>query len=167
MRQIQWVLPRVSFLGILILLTGCLTQLAPQYDRALFDGITRANQSLMEFFASVNEGAEQTGFATRESSYNRLIGAVESLALQSRARPMPENEITEKVNRYLDERGIAPVDGDVAPSADALDQIAVQLTKMKAVDRERGLKPGAVALFKNAVVISMDQAMTYESFLDR
>lgn len=167
MRQIQCARLKVSLLGMLVLLTGCLAQLAPQYDRVLFDGITRTNQSLMAFFASVAEGTEPSDFPTRENSYNQLIGAVESLALQSRARPVPENDATDKVNRYLDERGIAPVDGNVAPSADALDQIAIQLTKMKAVDRESGLKPGAVALFKNAMVVSMDQAMTYESFLDR
>jgi hypothetical protein len=167
MRKIQRTLIKFSFLGVLVLVSGCLAQLAPQYDRALFDGITRTNQNLMQFFASVAEGAAPAEFPTREASYNRLIGAVESLALQSRARPMPKNDSIDKVNRYLDERGIAPVDNSEAPSADALDQIATQLTKMKSVDRENGLRPGAVALFKNAVVISMDQAMTYESFLDR
>jgi len=146
---------------------GCATQLAPKYDAALFAGVTATNVKIMELFASVSAGTDSSTCSEREKSYNSNIGSVEALALQSEARPIPENSITEKVNEYLESRGVGSMVGDAAPSARALENVSKQLTKMKEVDCKSGLTDGAVAIFKNAVIISMDQAITYESFLDR
>lgn len=148
-------------------ITGCATQLAPKYDEALFKGITNINVKIMELFASVSAGTDSASCGEREATYNAIIGSVDALALQSRARPVPENSVSEKVNEYLESRGIGTLADDVAPSANSLEQVSRQLNKMKEVDCKSGLTAGVVATFKNAVIISMDQAITYESFLDR
>lgn len=158
---------KAIFIASVILITGCATQLAPKYDAALFKGVTDTNVKIMELFASVSAGTDSASCSDREEAYNAAIGSVDALALQSKARPIPKNSITEKVNKYLESRGVGTMTGDVAPSANSLEHVSLQLTKMKEVDCKSGLKPGAVATFKNAVIISMDQAITYESFLDR
>ncbi|NRB40288.1 MAG: hypothetical protein HRU20_17775 [Pseudomonadales bacterium] len=152
---------------LMALLTGCATQMAPRYDEALYKGITQSNIEIMTLFASLSSGTEKNTFVTREARYNTLIGTVEALAIQSRARPMPESAITEQVNIYLKNRNIGPLQHNEAPSTNALHQIAKQLVKMKEVDKKSGLKAALVPIFKNAVVISLDQAITYESFLNR
>lgn len=160
---------RINFLILLIFfsLAGCATQLAPKYDAALFEGITNTNAKIMELFSMVSSGTDKASFSEREQTYNSVIGSVDALALQSKARPMPDNPVIEKVNKYLNSRGVGSMTGDVAPSANSLEEVSKQLTKMKEVDSDSGLKAGAVAAFKNAVVTSMDQAITYESFLNR
>ena len=158
---------RVFLMFWVLSVVGCATQLAPKYDEALFKGVTDTNVKIMELFASVSTGTDSSTCSERESSYNSVIGSVDALALQSKARPMPENSITEKVNEYLESRGVGSMTGDAAPSASALEEVSKNLTKMKEVDCKSGLTDGAVATFKNAVVISMDQAITYESFLER
>ena len=150
-----------------LLLAGCMVQLAPRYDAALYDGITRVNTRIMELFAEVAGGTDAAGFAERESAYNAIIGSVDALALQSRARPVPDSALRDRVNEFLSDRGQPLLDEGEAPSAAALDEVSRQLAKMKEVDVAGGLRPGAVALFRNAVIISMDQAITYESFLER
>lgn len=151
----------------MMFIVGCATQLAPKYDQALFKGVTDTNVKIMELFASVSNGTESSTCHQRLSSYNSVIGSVDALALQSKARPAPENSITEKVNTYLESRGIGAITGAEAPSALALQEVSKNLNKMKEVDCKSGLGKGVVATFKNAVIISMDQAITYESFLDR
>lgn len=150
-----------------LFITGCAADLAPKYDQALFKGLTNSNVKIMSLFAAVSAGTDSSTCGNREASYNTIIGSVDALALQSKARPMPENGLTKKVNKYLESKGVEPLTGDVAPSATALEQVSKQLVKMKEVDCKLGLTVGAVALFKNAVIISLDQAITYESFLDR
>ncbi|MFT6254463.1 MAG: hypothetical protein ACJATV_000712, partial [Granulosicoccus sp.] len=85
------------------------------------------------------------------------------------ARPLPKNAVIKKVNAYLSSRGLSAINSDEnsAPSAYALQQVSNQLVKMKQVDCQSGLTKNVVALFKNAVTTSMDQAITYESFLNR
>ena len=158
---------RVFYIVCIMCLAGCVTQLAPKYDAALFKGVTDTNVKIMELFASVSAGTDSDTCSKREKSYNAVIGSVDALALQSKARPIPENSLTVKVNEYLESRGVGSMTGDEAPSANALENVSKQLTKMKEVDCESGLKKGVVEIFKNAVIISLDQAITYESFLDR
>lgn len=158
---------RVFLMSWIFLVIGCATQLAPKYDEALFKGVTETNVEIMELFASVSAGTDSSTCDERKSSYNSVIGSVDALAIQSKARPIPENSITEKVNEHLKSKGVRSMTGDEAPSATVLEEISKNLTKMKETDCKSGLTDGAVEIFKNAVVTSMDQAITYESFLDR
>ena len=167
MKLVKTNLYQAALVLLIAFMAGCAVQLAPRYDAALLDGITETNVTIMKLFASVSDGTDQATCAERVDTYNSVIGSVDALALQSRARPLPENPVIDRVNEHLDARGIPPLAGDVAPSADSLDQVSIQLVKMKEVDCKSGLGKGAVAAFKNAVIISMDQAITYESFLNR
>jgi hypothetical protein len=158
---------RIFLMFWIVFIVGCATKFAPKYDEALFEGVTDTNVKIMELFALVSAGTNSSTCSARQSSYNSVIGSIDALALQSKARPVPENSITEKVNQYLESRGIGSMTGDAAPSASALEEVSKNLTKMKEVDCKSGLTNGVVATFKNAVIISMDQAITYESFLNR
>lgn len=167
MKVIKIVQFKVTLIFLIVFLTGCATQLAPKYDAALFDGVTNTNVKIMELFASVSAGTRNSTFGEREKSYNSIIGSVDALAQQSKARPIPENSVTDKVNVNFKSRGIDSISGEEAPSASSLEEVSKLLTKMKEVDSKAGLKSKAVASFKNAVIISMDQVITYESFLHR
>lgn len=146
---------------------GCTTQLAPRYDEELYLGVTATNVQVMELFATVAEGTDSSTCTARTPSYNKVIGTLDALSLQSKARPMPESEAIDKINEALSRRGIGAITGDVPPSADALQQISAQIARMKQQDCSTGLTSGVVDVFKNGVVILMDQAIFYESFLNR
>ncbi|MBN0988625.1 hypothetical protein [Amphritea pacifica] len=152
---------------LILLLTGCAAQLAPKYDSALFKGVTQTNINIMELFAAVAEGTNSADCDKRAKTFNRIIGSVDALAIQASARPVPDSSVAEKVNAFLESKGVAAMNGGKAPSSYSLEHVSRVLTKMKQVDCGSGLKPGAVAAFKNDVVVSMDQVITYESFLER
>ncbi|QLE85298.1 hypothetical protein FLM48_09490 [Shewanella sp. Scap07] len=151
----------------LVFLTGCVAQLAPKYDQALFEGITSTNVQVMQLFASVSSGTDRKTCTERANAYNSVIGAIDALALQSKARPMPDSSSIDKINDYLSSKGFAAIVGNEPPSTNALEEVSKNLTKMKQTDCKIGLQEPVVATFKNAVSISMDQAITYESFLNR
>lgn len=158
---------RSAFILFIVILAGCASQLAPKYDAALFEGLADTNVNVMELFASVSNGSVTSDCRERGDHYNSVIGALDALIIQSRARPVPDNSVVDKVNTALISRGLPAVNIDDVPTAYSLEQAAKQVTKMRQLDCSAGLKPGAISVFKNAVIISMDQAITYESFLDR
>ncbi len=165
MRLLQIKISLIAFLGLL-LFVGCQTTLAPAYDRAIFEGAARNGELAMRFFAEVSEGTETENFFRRQPVYDQLIGAFETLQIQAKARPLPENAAVEKINSLLRDRGTQTLSGKY-PSAVAFGEIADIFRKMKEVDDERGLKPLAIQAFKEQVIIFLDQALTYESFLKR
>ena len=167
---------RRSFIFLLVtFLSACAVQLAPSYDKAVHEGIINANSKIMALFATVSLGTEANTFSQREAAYNETIGLVDALSIQAKARPVPDNKAIEKARMFLASRDAdkAPTNDPATeqikeiPSAAALEQISKQLLKMKSVDHSKGLTPKLVEIFKGAVVISMDQALTYESFLQR
>lgn len=152
---------------ILLLFSACATTLAPSYDQAIVDGLGSTNRKLMEFFASASFGTNPATYGDREGTYNSMIGTLDALAIQARARPIPKNEITKRVNEALEKRGIDVLDGDDAPSAVAMDKISETMTKMRDVDKKQGVTAFEVKVFKGQVAIYLDQAITYESYLER
>ncbi len=156
-----------GFIGFsLLFITSCAVNLAPRYDQVIADGLATLNTRAMWFFASTSFGTTSETFAQREQAYNELIGGSDALMIYSKARPMPKNSMTEKVNAYLAQRGVAALD-DQAPSATALENIAKTFTKMRDTDKKQGVSGLEVAAFKGQVVIFLDQAITYENFLER
>jgi hypothetical protein len=141
--------------------------MAPNYDKAIVDGLTSTNTKLMELFASTSSGTSKENFEQREKTYNSLIGSLDALTIQAKARPVPKNKITEKVNEYLTSRGVNVLEGDDAPSATALAKISESIVKMRDTDKKQGVTATEVSAFKGQVVIYLDQAITYESFLER
>lgn len=145
---------------------GCRTTLAPEYDKAIVDGVTASSKKTMSFLAALSSGVSKEGFKNREQTYNELIGEFEALKLQAKARPLPKNVATEKINKLLQTKGSNPLSENY-PSAFAFEEIAKTLVKMKETDSSNGIKPIAVMAFKGQIEIFLDQAMTYESFLKR
>lgn len=153
-------------LVLLFIASGCTTKLAPEYDKALVDGITNSSPKLLELFASVSTGAS-SDYTKREKTYNELIGAFQSLQIQSQSRPVPDNAAVRKITDALAAKyPNLKVNGET-PSATALGEIANQLLHMKENDKSNKLPATKVDLYKNASVTALDQAITYESFLER
>ncbi len=152
---------------IAVFLTACATTLAPNYDQAVVDGLTSVNQKTMEHFASTSSGTSKRDYEEREKTYNSIIGSIDALAIQAKSRPIPNNKITEKVNEYLLSRGVDILEDEATPSATALEKISEAIVKMRDTDKKQGITAIEVQAFKGLVVIYLDQALTYESFLKR
>lgn len=156
-------------LGILLatLMVACTTQLAPLYDKVILDGITLANREAMTLFASAANGLEKESYGARAERYNQLIGSLDALEIQARARPVPKTKNIAAVNGWLEKRGLPAVTDDEIPSATAIGKISTSLKKMRDTDHKQGVSATEVQAFRNQVAIYMDQAITYESFLER
>ena len=165
----QWPQARSMVAVLLLALAGCAVQLAPTYDKALADGLAAASTDTMTLLASASQGTSKSTFPAREDKYNALIGKLEALALSSASRPMPKNKVTDAINKLMEKRGTPPLqDDDLSPpSAHAIQQIAVTMTKMRDTDKLQGVTALEVQVFKGQVVIYFDQAITYENFLQR
>ncbi|MFA0813876.1 hypothetical protein [Microbulbifer epialgicus] len=159
-------LASTAFIFLAILVTSC-TQLAPRYDAELYADLTEVNAELMQFFSSVSHGTSKDSYKERSQSYHSLIGKVDALAMQSNTRPIPNKKTLKKINNYLGSADRNLIFEEQPPSVASLQKISSSLNKMREEDEDKGLRSGAVALFKNEVIISMDQALTYESFLNR
>ncbi|MGO3182660.1 MAG: hypothetical protein ACTIJ9_07495 [Aequorivita sp.] len=136
---------RLSFLTLLsaVLLLGCHAALAPAYDQAIVQKVTESTELAMQFFAEVDGGTHSDNFYSRQTTYNKLIGAFESLKLQAKARPVPKNIALDKINTLLQEKGSSAITDDY-PSAFAFEQIANTFRRMKKIDREKDIKPLAI-----------------------
>ena len=152
---------------VVFILGGCATTLAPQYDKALADGLTSSNAVAMEFMASVAGGTQKTTFDQRKEKYANIIGRFDALAIQAGARPMPKNKVVDAISGLLSKKGIPAPDDTVAPSATAMTKISTTFAKMRDTDEKQGVTAIEVQAFKNQVTTYMDQALTYESFLQR
>jgi hypothetical protein len=149
------------------IVVGCATQLAPLYDKALVDGITAVNTDVMTLFASMAGGSVKGTYQERSDKYDKAIGTVDALAIQSAARPVPTNRGSEAANKWLEKRHVPPLTEGEIPSAIALREISKTIQKMRETDQKQGVTATEVSAFKNQVVIYMDQAVTYEAFLQR
>jgi hypothetical protein len=160
---------RLAILTLCVSLLGCATQLAPAYDQAIVDGLRTSSAAAMTLLASVSGGTKPGTFATREDSYSAVIGQLDALGLFARVRPMPDNQATKAIDALLAKRGAPALSGDgsTPPSADAIAKIAQVFTKMRDTDRRQGLTAFEVGAFRGMVQIYFDQAITYESFLQR
>ncbi|WP_444923023.1 hypothetical protein ACJJH9_12930 [Microbulbifer sp. DLAB2-AF] len=162
--------PKVAFALLYIVLALAISscsQLAPRYDAELYSDLTEVNAELMQFFSSVSHGTDKDSYAKRDQNYHALIGRIDALAMQSNTRPMPNKDTLKKINNYFSSTGADIVFNEQPPSVNSLKKISSSLNRMRKEDEDKGLRSTIVALFKNEVVISMDQALTYESFLNR
>ena len=156
-----------SFTCVLVL-AACTVKLAPDYDPGILDALTKANELTLTHFAAVSSGVPPKTFATREATYNGLIGKFDAVRVQVSSRPTPQSMIAKLF-------GIGPSGdsqrGDIeileAPTASVLETIISTLTEMRDTDREEGLKPFRVQGFKRSYETSIDQALTYEKALER
>jgi hypothetical protein len=157
----------VAAFGMVLLFAACSMRMAAHYDQAVVDGLTAISEETMTQLAANAGGTRAATYAKRQKSYNELIGRIDALILQMRARPMPKNRFLERVNENLAVRGIQVLKDDQTPSAGALKQVLRTVEKMQEVDKKQGLTATEVTAFKHQVMIYLDQALTYENFLER
>jgi hypothetical protein len=160
---------RFLLVSLTFVLSGCVTQLAPRYDTVVVDGLATASTDAMTLLATATHGTTRATFPQREEKYNSVIGKFEALAVQAAARPMPKNKASDLVNKVLQNHGTAALKDDefVPPSVHAIKEVAETITKMRDTDKKQGITEAEALLFKRQVSIYLDQAMTYENFLQR
>ena len=160
---------RARWLGLamaLAVLGGCQAAMAPAYDASLVVGIRAANVRAMELLATASGGVDRSTFASREAAYARVIGSFDALTIEAGARPVPDSRALERVNALLEKRGVPALDGEI-PSVPALRKVSETVAKMRDTDRKQGVRDMEVQAFRGILVISIDQALTYERFLER
>jgi hypothetical protein len=160
------------WLTCIFFFTGCAVSLAPKFDQAIVDNLSSTSTEVFQLVAEVTDGTKKDDFNTRETNYNHVIGELDALELQIEARPMPKNKTVDKiigkVNDRLKEKGIGTIDAnETAPSATAIKHVAENITKMKDTDKLQGLTKTEVQVFKNNIQLFLDQALTYERFLNQ
>lgn len=164
---------RYACLGLLFFFANCTVSLAPKFDQGIVDNLSSASAQVFQLLAETSSGTRPAEFPLRAEKYNSLIGTLEALQLQINARPIPKNKTIEKIiakaNERLTQRGISTLTsvGDIAPSSTALEQIIANLTKMRDTDQKQGLTPLEVQAFKGFIQLYLDQALTYEKFLNQ
>jgi hypothetical protein len=165
----NWSYARALLVASLLSITGCAIQLAPSFDKNVVEGLNLANTEVMTLMASTSEGTDKNTFSSRKEKYNTLIGKADALALSAGARPMPKNKITDAINKLLEKRGGKPIDDDDATpaSAQSIRRVAETLTKMRDTDKKQGITTHEAHAFKKQLAIYLDQAITYENFLQR
>ncbi len=161
-----------AWLICVFLFAGCAVSLAPKFDQAIVDNLSSTSTEIFQLVAEVTDGVKKDDYSTREDKYNHVIGELDALALQIEARPMPKNKsidkIIGKVNDRLREKGLAAIDAnETAPSATAIKHITENIAKMKDTDKLQGLTKTEVLVFKNNIQLFLDQALTYERFLNQ
>lgn len=164
---------RYAGIGLLFFFANCTVSLAPKFDQGIVDNLSASSAQIFQLLAEASTGTMRAEFPLRAEKYNSLIGTAEALMLQVNARPVPDNKTVEKIitkaNERLTKRGISTLTsvGGIAPSATALEQIIANLTKMRDTDQKQGLKALEVQAFKNNIQLYLDQALTYEKFLNQ
>lgn len=162
-----------AILFVALFFSGCSAKLAPTFDQNIIDNISTSSINIFKLLAEVSPGTKSADFDKRNEAYNNVIGELEALQLQINARPMPKNKtvdkVVAKVNDKLKQNGVGTLitATDTAPSATALKQIEANITKMRDTDKAQGITATEVQVFKGAIVLFLDQATTYESFLNQ
>ena len=149
------------FFAAAVLVSGCATQLAPAYDQRILDGLTEANVEAMTLFAAFSEGAPKSRFTQYQDRYDKLIGTLDSLAMQIAARPTPEipAALAAAVSKHaidLSEPPVEPVQG-----------MSRTIRTMRQIHSGPGLTATEVEGMRRGWAIYADQALTYEAYLNR
>jgi hypothetical protein len=160
---------RPLVLSLCLSLLACVAQLAPAYDKTIVDELNAANVEAMTLFASTSGGTAKETFPSRADKYNALVGKLDALAIAAGARPVPKNHVTETINTLLIARGGQGLSEDLStpPSAHAIQRVSDTVAKMRDTDKAQGLMALEVQAFRGQAVIYLDQAITYENFLQR
>ena len=162
---------RLALMAFLFSLAGCAASLAPKFNQTIIDDLSAATTHVFQLLANASGGTSNANFDARSEMYNTVIGEMEALELEIEARPMPNNKtvnkIIEKANSRLQSKGGTLITANTtAPSATAIQKIIDNLTVMKKTDQLQGLKATEVNAFKGDIKLYLDQALTYESFLN-
>ena len=164
-----------SIFGIALLiaglaLAGCGVRLAPNYDRDIIDGLARANEDALTLFASVANGAPPGTYSRRVDAYNALQGKLESVGAMVKARGTPQAPATgiallgvvgvQNAQQQADQ----VMQPSTGPNIEAMIRI---VNLMRNDDSKNRLSALSVMTLKNNFSAEMNQALTYEKFLNR
>lgn len=157
-----------SIMFVSFILAGCATQLAPTYDSQVVVGLNDLNKQSLVYFEEMSGDVSSIPYKDVEDSYNELIGATESLITQSDARPTPDNKAVKKINEMLAKKDQAIWDpNNKLPSTEALRTIAEDYRLLKDMHKDGSINDIKFSLRKNSIVLSLDQAITFEYALER
>ncbi|MDF3196929.1 hypothetical protein [Pseudomonas sp. 1928-m] len=167
MRYIKSVIVKLPVIALMCaLVVGCAIKLAPEYDKAIVDGLKDNSKKVLVLFASISNGSLTEDYPGRKNTYDELIGAFESLKVMAEARPVPSSKVVEKANEYLKSRNKDEI-SLVAPSSGAINEVVRQLIAMRERDKSTNMSASIISAHKGFVLAALDQAITYESFLER
>jgi len=151
-----------------LFLSNRAVQLAPEYDVKIYDGIIALNNDAQVFFASAENGLKEDKYILYEPTYNEIIGTLQSLIIQLDARPIPESKLLNKINEKLKKEGKEPFNfSDNLPTRNALQIILDRFENLKTNHAKREIKPIEISTARQAFNIAIDQAITFESHLER
>lgn len=144
------------------LVGGCAIKLAPSFDQAIFDGLTKANVDAMKLFASTSSGA----YEKRAKAYDDVIGELNAVQVQiaARATPTPPAFLLWVAAPAGNKAKANASEALVPPTAADVDTLVKIMTRAKLDDRKGRLR-GRVDFLKEAFAIQMAQALTYEKAL--
>ena len=114
---------------------GCTVQLAPSPDQSLVTGIRSVNSDIMQLYATVGMGVDKSTFPQRIDQYNKIIGSVDALELQSKTRPVPDSALLQKVDQLIKQW----LGANAAPFGPANDEPLTQAANACAI--VRNVKP--------------------------
>jgi hypothetical protein len=90
---------------ILIAVAACTTRLAPAYDQTIVDGLASVNKDTQTLFAAIGSEATKESFPSRKDSYDHIVGSLNALVIQAKARPSPDVSLAD-ANAALAKAGI-------------------------------------------------------------
>ncbi len=162
---------RATVFAFVLGLAGCVTQLAPQYDQAIADGLTSTNLQIQTLFVQIGSSCTKATYPSRVELYNKIVAELNALEIQARARPAPPQDVLKKVDDALEKNGSPGMTVDPKfssyPSARSIHDASDTMQHMSAEDGKAGLRGAELKAFENQVTVYMTQAITYEAFLKR
>jgi hypothetical protein len=144
---------------------GCAVKLAPDYDKAIFDGLTAANQNAMVLFASAESGP----YSKREAAYDETIGQLAAVQVQIKARGTPAPPpLLSRIADAVDKKTAAEKISDAleAPTAGDVVTLIRIMNQARRDDQNARLKR-RLDFHVEAFSIQMAQALAYEKALQR
>jgi hypothetical protein len=162
----------VLLAALTIAVSGCALRLAPNYDKDIFDGLSKANELAMTQFAAVTPG---THFADREKGYIAVIGKLDSVRLEAEARPNPKipavaDKIAKSIAASVDLQSNDLTQAEIddlagAPTPELAKEMIAGFQLMRDTDRIGKLSAPVAARFKSEFEIYMFIALNYEKAL--
>ncbi len=153
----------VYFVALVFAATGCAVKLAPDYDKAIFDGLTKANEDAMKLFASVGSAP----YTERQVAYNSVIGELNAVQVQIKSRSTPTSSAFFLSPQAATSRTSATQQNVLeAPTSADVDTLIKIMETARRNDQD-GRLPRRIDFIKESFAIQMAQALTYEKALQR
>lgn len=162
-----------AILAIFFFLAGCSAQLSPSYDQTVFNDLNALNVQTETLFAALTHDGPVGGFASRQKTYDELIGGFSAAKLTTEARFIPPGGLRLAASPALQALcGSDPAEC-VNPTPHHLAKIITLLTAMRDV-HEKGRLVGELVVgidgaggFKNQYEIEMSRILVFEAALQR